>query len=73
MPDAPEGLITEAEQARRLNVTLRTLRRWRAAGYGPKAVRIGGRWAYTPQAGPEWLAAQERAVELPAPRRRRAA
>jgi hypothetical protein len=35
------GLRSEAEQAKRLGVTTRTLRRLRLAGYGPAVTRIG--------------------------------
>ncbi|MCB1503218.1 MAG: helix-turn-helix domain-containing protein [Bauldia sp.] len=35
--------MTEAELAARWRHSLRTLQRWRAAGYGPPHVRIGNR------------------------------
>ena len=67
------GLGSEAEQAERLGVTTRTLRRWRLAGYGPAVTRIGRFHYYTPEAERVWLASREVSVELPSPRRRRAA
>lgn len=39
-------LIREADAARLLDVCSRTLRFWRAAGTGPRAVRAGGGWRY---------------------------
>jgi predicted site-specific integrase-resolvase len=67
------GLRSEAEQAERLGVTTRTLRRWRRAGYGPAVVRVGRFIYYSPEAERAWLASREQSVELPPPRRRRAA
>lgn len=37
-------LLTEAEAAERLRVAPRTLTKWRWAGRGPKAIKIGS-WA----------------------------
>jgi len=70
---APPGYWTESEQAGRLNVSLRTLRRWRARGYGPKITVVGRAIYYSTAAEAEWLSAREEPVEHPAPRRRRAA
>lgn len=38
--------LTEAELAARWRHSLRTLQRWRAAGYGPPYLRIGSRIVY---------------------------
>jgi predicted site-specific integrase-resolvase len=70
---APEGYYTEEEEAKRLSVALRTLRRWRAVGYGPAITRLGRFIYYSPVAEREFLAKAERTVELPAPRRGRRA
>lgn len=65
------GLFAEKEEAERLSVTTRTLRRWRRIGYGPAVTKIGRFYFYTATAHEAWLASQERPVELPAPRMRR--
>jgi hypothetical protein len=70
---APAGYISEDEQATRLNVTTRTLRRWRSAGYGPRCTQVGRFFYYSEDAGPDWLKSCEKSVELAEPRRRRAA
>lgn len=41
-------LLTEAETARLLGVSPRTLRHWRRAGRGPVHVRLGGMVRYAP-------------------------
>jgi hypothetical protein len=71
--NGPEGYFTEEVQAKRLGTTVRTLRRWRRTGYGPNYVRIGRFVYYAPVAENEFLAKAQQKVELPAPRRRRAA
>jgi len=69
----PNGFIDEQEEAHELKVTLRTLRRWRAAGYGPPFTRVGRSIYYAENAAPNWLAGLEKSTALPEPRRRRAA
>ncbi len=66
------GFFTEGEEAARLGVDLRTLRRWRRAGYGPDATRIGRLVIYSEAAERRFLAAAEKPVALPAVRRRSA-
>jgi hypothetical protein len=64
--------FTEAEEATRLGVDLRTLRRWRRAGYGPDATRVGRLVIYSEAAERRFLASAEKPVALPAVRRRTA-
>lgn len=40
MPSSP-NLLTQAHVARRLGVSVRTMRRWRAQGMGPDWLRVG--------------------------------
>jgi hypothetical protein len=54
-----DGLYTEQEEAERLGVKLRTLRAWRAMGYGPAPTRIGRFVYYSPKAESEFIAAGE--------------
>jgi hypothetical protein len=68
-----EDLRTEAEQAERLGITVKTLRRWRDAHYGPAFTKLGRSYYYTPMAEAAFLASQERPVEPQPSRRRRAA
>ncbi|MBP0445020.1 hypothetical protein J8J14_09530 [Roseomonas sp. SSH11] len=60
--------LDEAAEARRINVSPRTLQRWRADGNGPPYIRVGARRvAYDPQKTDEWLASRSfahRAAEL---------
>lgn len=39
--DLADQLITADRAARRLGISARTLRGWRAQGYGPPAIRLG--------------------------------
>jgi hypothetical protein len=64
------GLFTEREEAKQLGVSIRSLRRWRRTGYGPRYVQIGRFVYYAPTAHADFLDSQEKAVELPAPRSR---
>lgn len=64
------GLNSEESEAKLLGVSVRTLRRWRKLGYGPATTWIGRFPYYTQAAHERFLAAQERTVELPAPRQR---
>jgi hypothetical protein len=70
---APEGYRSEEEQAARLGVTVRTLRRWRSIGFGPNITRLGRFIYYAPAAETEFLTKAEQSVELPRGRGRRAA
>jgi len=45
-PDAGPTLLAERELAARWRKSLRTLQRWRAEGYGPAHLRIGGSILY---------------------------
>jgi excisionase family DNA binding protein len=44
MPEEEERLLSEKEVARYLNVSLRTLQRWRAEGTGPPHLMMAGRY-----------------------------
>jgi hypothetical protein len=41
------GLVREADAARLLGLDVRTLRRWRADGHGPRACRLRQSWRYS--------------------------
>lgn len=41
-----EGLATTAQLAEEIKVTERTLKRWKAIGYGPRPIKFGGRVYY---------------------------
>lgn len=49
------NLLTEAQAAKSLSVSLPTLRRWRRAGAGPVFYRIGGRIKYQIKDIEQWL------------------
>jgi hypothetical protein len=66
----PAGYITEAEQARKDNISLATLRRRRVSRYGPQPVQFGRKFYYREDATERWLAEQETAAREP-PRRGR--
>jgi hypothetical protein len=68
-----EGLRSEHEQARRLGIGVRTLRRWRDMQYGPAYTKIGRAYFYRPEAEVAFIAACERAVEPARPISRRRA
>lgn len=42
----PFSLVRERDLAERWNKSLRTLQRWRSAGYGPAYLQIGGTVRY---------------------------
>ena len=67
---APPLAVSEAEAARLIGVSARTMVNWRASGTGPRAVRAGGRVLYAVTELQRWLeAAADRApagVEQPA-------
>jgi hypothetical protein len=50
------GFYTEEEQARRLSVTPRTLRRWRGERYGPNPTVVGRFVYYAEKAEADFLA-----------------
>jgi hypothetical protein len=54
------GLYTEQQQAQRLGIGLRTLRMWRAKGYGPTPTYIGRFIYYTPENEAKFIAAGDR-------------
>jgi predicted site-specific integrase-resolvase len=54
--------LTAAELADRLKVAQSTLWQWNLRGYGPPAVRIGGKLRYKVKAVEAWEAEQERAA-----------
>ena len=55
---SPQPLaVSESEAARLLGVSARTLFTWRAAGRGPRAVRVGARVLYAVDELRRWLAA----------------
>jgi hypothetical protein len=68
----PAGFISEAAMADRLGKGVPTLRRWGAAGYGPKRFKVGKSIIYRADGDLRWLEGveQEQPRELPQPRRR---
>ena len=62
------ALLNSAQAAERLNVSARTLERWRVTGEGPEFVRVGARKVgYAPAACDAWMARRtfpHRAAEL---------
>lgn len=50
----PEKFYTTAELAAHLGISERTLRAWRAEGYGPVFRKIGGRYRYEAEAVEAW-------------------
>jgi excisionase family DNA binding protein len=55
---APPQLLTPREVGELLQVGTETLKRWRYAGDGPAAVRVGGQYRYRPNDVAAWLDAQ---------------
>ena len=53
-----DQLRTPREVAAQLGTSTETLKRWRNAGEGPPAVRIGGQWRYRAEAVAAWIDAQ---------------
>ena len=66
-----DGLYTEHEEARRLNVGIRTLRSWRQRRYGPRPTRIGRYTFYSAEAHEAFLADPDRPIEPARPILRR--
>ena len=58
-----EGYDTEAECARGINKSPRTLQRWHRLGIGPPRTLIGKTVAYRRDGVRDWLLAREQAVE----------
>ena len=55
----PGGYSAEAKVAAELNLSLRTLRKWRAEGRGPAFTKIGRRVFYRDASRDAWLRARE--------------
>lgn len=53
-------VVHEDAAAEALNVSERTLQRWRVEGKGPDFVKLGGRVGYTPEALRDFVAKQTR-------------
>jgi hypothetical protein len=58
-PSLP-GYRSEVEQAARLGITVRTLRRWRRRGKAPPHLQIGRTVVHSEEGEADWLARQER-------------
>jgi len=54
------GYLSEAETAKQLNRTVRTLQIWRRRGEGPAYTKLGRSVFYSAGALQAWLAASER-------------
>jgi len=53
---APGCLLTPAELASRLRVSVRTVKNWRSDGFGPPFIRLGARRVrYAPSDVNDWL------------------
>ncbi len=57
------GYVTRREAARQLDVSPRTLDRWRAGNFGPPYTRLGHRIFYPLQGVTTWLSERERRPE----------
>lgn len=57
---APDRLWTEAELAARYGLSPRTLRNWRAAGTGPRFIKVGRRVLYPEPEVARWEANRPR-------------
>jgi hypothetical protein len=53
------GFITEAEQAKRIGKTIRTLQLWRKQGIGPAWTKAGNTVLYGENSAADWLKANE--------------
>ena len=60
-----DGLYTEEEEAERLGIKLRTIRAWRAIGYGPTPTFVGRFVYYAPEHEREFLASGARPFPKP--------
>jgi DNA-binding transcriptional MerR regulator len=72
MPRHISGLFHETDEAKRLGISLRTLRFWRRQGYGPVPTYVGRFVYYTPQAHADFLVSGARPVPVPMKIRRAA-
>ncbi len=64
MPNDPGDLLTTEQAASLLQLSPRTLRRWRSEGKGPPYVRLGSRRVrYRRQAIEAWLREHETEAE----------
>lgn len=61
MLDTAAELISTAELAKRLNLTMQTLAQWRLRGFGPPFVKAGSRVMYDAADVAEWIASRKRA------------
>jgi excisionase family DNA binding protein len=52
-------LLTIKEAGAYLKVSVETLRKWRAQGRGPKAVKLGRHLRYRPEDIDQWIKEQE--------------
>jgi predicted DNA-binding transcriptional regulator AlpA len=59
MAGAFNGYIREAELAQHLEMSVSGLRSWRRRGYGPVAIKIGRRVAYSRAVVLDWLAERD--------------
>ena len=50
------NLLTEEEVAKRLSVSLASVRRWRLERRGPQFIKVGSLVRYRPEAFESWLA-----------------
>lgn len=66
------GLRSETEQAARLGIALRTLRRWREIKYGPAPTQIGRFFYYSDDAERAFIASCEKPLARQTGRRRAA-
>jgi hypothetical protein len=57
-----DGYLTEAEFAREIGRSVRTLARWRAIGEGPRYIRLGRQIFYRKTTAAAWLAGLEQEV-----------
>lgn len=63
-PSRRKRYLTPAEVAEIVNVNPATVRGWARYGYGPRAVKIGGRYRYSIIEVDNWLAeVEDRSVD----------
>jgi hypothetical protein len=55
-----DGYFTEHQQALKLGLSVRTLRKWRASGEGPTFVKAGKRVLYACESAEAWLKTLEK-------------
>ena len=53
------GYTSESETAKQLNVSVRTLRKWRQCGMGPPWAKVGRQVIYGDESRTAWLRGQE--------------